>query len=498
MNKIIFVLGDDARFLSFLKPILDDSYRLHSISRQNLVREIYKNKPMAIIINYDAMDHRGFLNVDATLSLEYIPTVCISLTQEVFFNQPLKHASYLGLNEVSYVLPHLINQAATFYNKYDAVHTSLDTYDIMNEEVQSVLEQLLKVKRVKGQSVIRRFLLSVYTNNFFIINKPHKIWVLKPKENHEYHSDYYSLKADGLYGSLNFIDSVFDMNIYMETGFYKNTQDEELSDIDSIKQLLPEKILEKEGRVTNVACFATHRLMVIALDYGQKIKQQDLNVLKALAIKLDLIQDIHNRVEELKDAFIYTMNALARAAEGKDDVTGHHIKRVNHYSVILANGLMMDETFVDDIAVAAQMHDVGKIMIPDEILNKPGKLTEDEFEEIKRHTLYGEEVIGDAIYLRMASQIAKNHHEKYDGSGYPEGLKGEAIPLAARIVALADVYDALRSERPYKRGFTHEETCQIILEGDGRVEPQHFDPNVLRVFEKEHQKFKVAFISLPD
>nr|WP_256371205.1 MULTISPECIES: HD-GYP domain-containing protein [unclassified Fusibacter] len=192
------------------------------------------------------------------------------------------------------------------------------------------------------------------------------------------------------------------------------------------------------------------------------------------------------------------MNALARAAEGNDDVTGHHIRRVNYYSKLIARSLGMDTKFVKSITVAAQMHDVGKINTPDSVLNKPGKLTDQEFALMQAHTVQGQIIIGDSEDLEMAANIARSHHEKYDGTGYPDKLKGDAIPLEARIVFLADIYDALRSERPYKRGFTHEEAYEIIVNGDGRVEPTHFDPDILSVFIERHKAFEKIFATYSD
>jgi HD-GYP domain-containing protein (c-di-GMP phosphodiesterase class II) len=144
------------------------------------------------------------------------------------------------------------------------------------------------------------------------------------------------------------------------------------------------------------------------------------------------------------------------------------------------------------------MHDVGKIYVDKAILTKKEKLTDEEFEHIKSHTIHGEKIIGESEYLRMSSEIARNHHERYDGTGYPDGKKGEDIPISARIVSLADIYDALRSERSYKPGFSHEKSYKIIAKGDGRVEPQHFDPIVLEAFKKIHGDFKKIYEELKD
>jgi HD-GYP domain-containing protein (c-di-GMP phosphodiesterase class II) len=133
------------------------------------------------------------------------------------------------------------------------------------------------------------------------------------------------------------------------------------------------------------------------------------------------------------------------------------------------------------------------------VLKKKGKLTPEEWEEMRRHPTYGFEILRESPRLLMAADIARCHHEKWDGSGYPAGVKGRAIPLSARIVAIADVYDALRSSRPYKPGFSHEEACRIILEGDGRIDPRaHFDPDLLEVFRANADEMDTIWNSLQD
>jgi HD-GYP domain-containing protein (c-di-GMP phosphodiesterase class II) len=202
---------------------------------------------------------------------------------------------------------------------------------------------------------------------------------------------------------------------------------------------------------------------------------------------------------ETEDAFLLSIRLLAKAAELYDEVTGNHIVRVNEYSYALATRLGRPRAWCDEIRYSAQLHDVGKMSVDAAILKKKGTLTDEEWREMRRHPIYGYEILSTSPRLGMAADIARGHHEKWDGTGYPAGLKGEAIPLSARIVALADVYDALRSSRPYKPGLSHEAACRIILEGDERIDPvRHFDPRLLEAFAAGHEEMERVWATLQD
>lgn len=187
--------------------------------------------------------------------------------------------------------------------------------------------------------------------------------------------------------------------------------------------------------------------------------------------------------EELKKTHLQLIQRLGRAAEYKDNETGMHVMRMSHTSKILALALGFNEDYADKLLQAAPMHDIGKIGIPDHILLKPGRLDDDEMRTMQQHPLIGAEILANtnSELIQLAHSVALCHHEKWDGTGYPAQLKGEEIPIEGRIVAVADVFDALTNKRPYKEAWTVEKTMELFHEQSGK----HFDPQVVDALVRE-------------
>jgi putative two-component system response regulator len=259
------------------------------------------------------------------------------------------------------------------------------------------------------------------------------------------------------------------------------------------------KIREAEGSLYIYLIIVTSREDVNDLVRGMDAGADDFItkpfVREELAVRIRAGERISGF--ETRDIVIF---ALARLLESRDSETGNHLERIRHYSKTLAEAISesdnspeeIDTLFLDNIYLTSPLHDVGKVGIPDRVLLKPGRLNHMEFELMKKHCKIGFDTLHEALekypkadYLCMSAEIARSHHEKFDGTGYPKGLKGEEIPLCARIVALADVYDALVSRRVYKEAYLHGKAKSIIEKERGK----HFDPMVVEAFLASEAKF---------
>ena len=203
--------------------------------------------------------------------------------------------------------------------------------------------------------------------------------------------------------------------------------------------------------------------------------------------------------DQTEEAFQHSITLLSRAAEIHDEDTGNHVIRVNKYSKAFAELLGMPTAWCEEIGYSAQLHDVGKMSVDSAVLKKRGTLNKSERTEMNQHTVYGYRILLNIPRFEMAADIALGHHERWDGKGYPNGVKGENIPLPARITQVADIYDALRSKRSYKPAWSHQKALHVMTKGDDRINPkEHFDPELINVFQKHGDQFNEIWHALKD
>ncbi len=286
-----------------------------------------------------------------------------------------------------------------------------------------------------------------------------------------------------------FIDpwAVFPASEVSEMDTYN--QPDETSEIPGLVQELAVTL----GPIQNLVKCSNNSFCILALNYDCYVSNHNAEVLNSVVMQSLFLKSLALQVKDTESAFDYMIYALARASEANDEDTGSHIMRVGDYCMVLARQLGLPEEFVRAIRVQASLHDVGKIHVAPEILKKGGDLSPQEWAEMMSHTSYGSKIIGGHQRMQMAARIAIAHHERWDGSGYPNGLKGEEIPIEARITTIADQYDALRNPRVYKPHFDHQKAVEIIVKGDGRTMPGHFDPRVLQAFIDTADKFNEIY-----
>ncbi len=268
---------------------------------------------------------------------------------------------------------------------------------------------------------------------------------------------------------------------------------------------LPDAINEEKGLSMGAVDYITKPINPVL------VRARIYNHLELKKYQDHLESLVYQRTIQLEKSKNAVIAGMAILAEYRDPETGYHIQRTQKYMkclcqyISISNHNLLSSTAIELLYHSAPLHDIGKVGIPDSILLKPSTLSIEEFEMIKTHTIIGsmtikrtEKLLGSDSFLHIAREIAEFHHEKWDGSGYPHGLKGEKIPFSARLMAIADVYDALISERPYKPALSHETAVEIIVSGDERTKPQHFDPFLIEAFKNIHKEFKLVASEIKD
>ena len=485
-----------------VNQLIDPSkYALNQSSAIEIMQKIFMTNPFYLIVDADELTAQTVQVIKSVQDLDYVPTMYVGHKSSINeYRKSFPNDLIVDLEALPGMMDTLLSQGLLFKQQYSKVSEAYETIDTLTSETKVVMDRYLLKEYGDFGFSSREVVNVIFADNPILANKPEHVWVVYPEHtgrlvalfSHEENGDGYEEIYEGLLSE----EDVFSFDVFAENGFKMNCEEERFSDIDQNTRLFPELMIEKLPYLINFAGFGMDQIIVIGCNYKDEVTSYESSVLKSMTVTLDLLENIRFQIHEVEGAFNYTLDALARAAEASDDMTGQHIRRVNEYSKLIAKKLNLDNQFVKDIHNTAQMHDVGKIYVDNQILQKRGKLTDREFREMQLHTVYGQRIIGQSEYLQMAAEIALNHHEKMDGTGYPNGAKGEEIPLSARIVMMADIYDALRSERTYKSSFTHDKTTQIILQGDGRVEPKHFDPEVWRVFKDHHEEFNKIFSRL--
>lgn len=467
-----------------LKKILADSrlsyykYLLNNTPNYNIVKEKYKEIKVNILKDKYALPLYYFLNgeykgmlVDILKEIEEILEIPVKITTEKGNINAIVVEGKESKEKYVISKPYYQNVIGVANRKYDSFNVELS--DLDNSKI-ILLEDTAFVNYIPK-----------------IVNNAEIILASSIEEGFEKlikgEGDYFITFSSFLESGItnNFLDSKVKiagtMNETFALGLGVNKDEEELCQI--IKTIMRGFSIDK-----TIFDAEASKNILVAKNYKLMIKIAVPVVIFIIILLLVLLKSEKNRkkAEELSSILVETFQSINQFDQ---EEAGDHAKRLAMYSVFLAKKLNLDKTKVEEIKKYTPLHDIGKVIIPNEILNKPGKLTAEEFEQVKKHTVIGYKLVDKLKVGKTAENIVRYHHEKWNGKGYPVGIAGENIPIEARIVAIADIYDNLRQDKVYRKGMNHEKAVEIIKEESGIS----FDPTLVEIFVKENETFKKIY-----
>ena len=477
-----------------------------NILRSSLIKELYITTPLTLnmVIHKDAFPfvkvENGVLSGSILRNIEdfntlspYIKIEIVPLENQGEFNDEL---TKLAMGKIDAMAP--VGTTDERNNMYKSVFSDLflekDRVTLFANKSTPKVENIYEIKGTLG-IVNSHFLEDVAYSNLpksRVVVYDNRMDLLKDLNSNKIS---YLLDTEAIvhgFTLLNKYSNIMKMKSFQEIsyGIYLSpfVNDNVISDINLISDTM-----NKQGKFKNGGTFYNTSVTPV---FADKYFLQ-LNILFVTILLIIIYYQRKGLKQRSKNKKI--LNALIGSLESvnhvNDEETGDHIVRIGIYSEIIAKSLNLPKRIIADIKIFSSLHDIGKIAIPPEILRKPGKLNDEEFNIMKTHTERGMDIISKLSDISSEKDLAANivlyHHEKWDGSGYPKGLKGSNIPLEARIVAIVDVYDALRMPRVYKKSFSHQETYDIILDGSGK----HFDPKLVEIFKVKHRDFDKVYES---